>query len=76
MSSDDKLRLDVKGASREDGAPIVAAKKRSGMDRRFEICASGDDTYIIRSVYTGRLITEKGGKIVQTGMTVATDDTQ
>jgi len=74
--SDAKLSLDVKGSSRDADAPIVAVKGENGIEQRFEIFGSGANTYIIRSAHTGRLIAEKGGEIVQTGMTVATDDAQ
>jgi hypothetical protein len=74
--SNSKFHIDVKGSSHGEGAAIVAKKKKSGIDGRFEIFKSGDNTYAIRSASTGRLIAENDGKIVQTGMTAATDDTQ
>jgi hypothetical protein len=74
--SDSKQYLDVKDSSRNEGAPVIAVKKRDGTGQRFEILSAGEGVYVIRSVSTGRLITEKSGGIVQTGMSSATDDTQ
>jgi hypothetical protein len=74
--SNSKLNIDVKGPSRDEGVAIVVKKKESGIYGRFVIIKSGDNTYFIRSASTGRLIAERDGKIVQTGMTAATDDAQ
>jgi hypothetical protein len=75
--SNGKLLLDVKDSSRDEGAPIVAVKKKSGTGQRFQIRRSGDSSYyVIRSAYTGRLATDVDGRVVQTGMTVSTDDAQ
>jgi hypothetical protein len=71
-----KLSLDVKDSSRAEGAPVVAVKKKSGTGQRFEILKSSGDSYLLRSAHTGRLVAEREGKIVQTGMTEASDDSQ
>jgi hypothetical protein len=70
------LNLTVNGASRDEDAAIVAKKKKSGGEQRFEILKDGDNTYIIRSAHSGRLITERDGKIIQTGLTKAKSDDQ
>lgn len=68
--------LDIGDSSRAEGAPVTAVKNDSGLKQRFQIRPSDGGTYIIRSTYTGRLVTEQNGKIVQTGMKAATDDSQ
>jgi hypothetical protein len=76
--SDAEYGLSVKGASRGNGVAVVVKKlkEKDGAEQRFEIAGAGEGVYIIRSVHTGRLIAEKDGAIVQTGMTAASDDSQ
>jgi hypothetical protein len=77
--SNAKLRIGVGGSSRDEGAPITAAAKSGnggGLNELFEIVKSAAGTYVIRSAHTGRLVAERDGKVVQTGMTAAADDTQ
>ncbi|MDR1496723.1 MAG: RICIN domain-containing protein, partial [Clostridiales Family XIII bacterium] len=74
--SDAGLCLDVKGSARAEGAAIIASKKKGGMGQRFQILEAGNGLHILRSSHTGRLLTERDGEIVQTGMTSATDDAQ
>jgi hypothetical protein len=75
--SDSDRCLNVRDSSRKNLTPIVASKiRKRGVGRRFEIISADNGTYSIRSAHTGRLVTEKDGKILQTGMTTADDDAQ
>lgn len=56
------IKVNVNGASKEDGAKLIIYKNNGGNNQKFKISKVKDNQYTIQSVHSGKWLKSNGTK--------------